>query len=44
MRCVNVSCRSAVYRVRASHQKMCQELEDEQKLESKILERLDQAE
>ena len=37
-------CRSAIYRLRATHSKLCQELEEEQKLECKILERLDTAE
>jgi hypothetical protein len=38
-------CRSsAVYRLRATHVKLCEELDEEQKLETNILERLEQAE
>ncbi|KAK7093572.1 cilia- and flagella-associated protein 74-like [Littorina saxatilis] len=35
---------SSVYRLRATHEKFCKELEEEQKIECKILERVDQAE
>nr|KAG5691854.1 hypothetical protein BaRGS_033458 [Batillaria attramentaria] len=36
--------RSAIYRLRAAHDRICKELEEEQKLETKIRDRLDQAE
>ncbi|KAK7476539.1 hypothetical protein BaRGS_00032219 [Batillaria attramentaria] len=35
---------SAIYRLRAAHDRICKELEEEQKLETKIRDRLDQAE
>ncbi|XP_076472381.1 cilia- and flagella-associated protein 74-like isoform X2 [Babylonia areolata] len=35
---------SAIYRLRATHRKLCEELAEEEKLETKILERLEQAE
>ena len=36
--------RSAVHRVRATHERICRELAEEQQLERMIMERLDQAE